>query len=271
MRRPAHNSFGPTAATAWTHPYTGAAALAVFYNDGGNQPPAAPPASPPAPSPADLAAQAKNPPATEPIRDPETGVVMTQERFGQNMAKERRAGRHAAFRELAEAAGIPVDIDSFDPKKFGEMFRQADEARKAKLTEDEKRAEALREQEAALAAKAADIEAREQATRDREHATRVRSVLVGLGASGADLEDAASLLRVPADASDEDLAKAAEELKARRAEMFGGTQSAAAGTPLPAPSGMPAPGMPRPGGNQPKPGERGLAMLKRRGKIAADA
>lgn len=268
MRRPAHTSFGPTAATAWAHPYTGAAALAVFYNDGGTQPPAIPPA--PAPSPADLAAQAKNPPATEPIRDAD-GVIMTQERFGQNMAKERRAGRHAAFRELAEAAGLPVDIDNFDPKKFGELFKQAEEARKAKLTEDEKRAEALRQQEEALAAKAADVERREREARQMAHHTRIRSVLVGLGASGADLEDAASLLRVPDDVSDEDLTKAAEDLKGRRSEMFGGTQSTGTGTPPPAPSGMPAPGMPRPGGSQPKPGERGLAMLKRRGKIAADA
>lgn len=263
MRRPAH-----THTTGWTRPYTGTAAHAVFYNDG-----ATPPADPSAaPSPADLAAQqTKNPPAVEALKDPETGVVMTQERFGQNMAKERRAGRHAAFRELAEAAGVPFDINSFDPKQFGAMFKKADEARKAKLTEDEQRAEALRQQEEALAARATEVEKQAQAARQLAHDTRVRSVLVGLGASGADLDDAAALLRVAEDASDEDVTRAAEDLKARRAEMFGAASTAPAGAPLPAPSGMPAPGMPRPNGSQPKPGERGLAMLKRRGKIPTEA
>ncbi|MEW2267813.1 hypothetical protein [Streptomyces sp. NPDC047868] len=265
MRRPAQHHFGPTASTAWAHPYTGPFALSVFHADGD---PAPAPAS--SPSPADLAAQAqKNPPAVEPIRDAD-GVVITQERFGQNMAKERRAGRHAAFRELAEAAGVDFDIDSFDPKKFGEMFKQADEARKAKLTEDERRSEALRQQAEELATRATQVEQREAAARQLHHDTRIRAALVSLGASGADLEDAAALLRVPDDVNDDDLVKAATELKERRAEMFGG-QPAAPGTQPPAPSGMPAPGMPRPGASQPKPGERGLAMLKRRGKIAADA
>lgn len=268
MRRPAQHRLGPHARTGWAHPYTGPAALAVFYNDGA-QPPA--PAAPPAggtPTPNDVAGQHKNPPATEPIRD-QDGLIMTQERFGQTMAKERRAGRHAAFRELAEAAGIPFDIDSFDPNKFGEMFKTAEEARRAKLTEDEQRAEQLRQQEEALATRAAALEQREAAAKQLAHTTRVRAALVGLGASGADLEDAVALLRVADDASDDDLAKAATDLKERRAEMFGAAPPPQ--TAPPAPSGMPAPGMPRPGGSQPKPGERGLAMLKRRGKIPADA
>jgi len=235
----------------------------VFYADGEPNP-----GTPP--SPGDLAAQAqKNSPAVEPIRDAD-GVVITQERFGQNMAKERRAGRHAAFRELAEAAGVEFDIDNFDPKKFGQMFKQADEARKAKLSEDERRAEALRQQEEELTTRAAQVEQRESAAKQLQHDTRVRAALVSLGATGADLDDAAALLRVPVDASDEDLVTSATDLKGRRAEMFGG-HNATSGSLPPAPSGMPAPGMPRPGSSQPKPGERGLAMLKRRGKIAADA
>jgi hypothetical protein len=263
MRRPAQHNLATNARTGWARPYTGVAGLAVFYNDGANQPPA----TPAVPTPADVAPP-KNPPALEPLRD-ENGVIITQERFGQNMAKERRAGRHAAFRELAEAAGLEFDIDQFDPKKFGEMFKQADQARKAKLTEDEQRAEALRQQEETLTARAAAVEKQEQAARQMAHSTRIRAALVSLGASGADLEDAAALLRIDEDASDEDLARAASELKERRAEMFGGQQAPA--TPPPAPSGMPAPGMPRPGASQPKPGERGLAMLKRRGKIPTDA
>jgi hypothetical protein len=197
MRRPAQHRLGPTASTAWVRPYTGAFALSVFYNSGDPADPA------PAPSPADVAAQAqKNPPAVDPIRDAD-GVVITQERFGQNMAKERRAGRHAALRELAEAAGLPFDIDSFDPKKFGEMFKQADEARKAKLSEDERRAEALRQQEEDLATRSAQIEQRESAAKQLQHDTRIRAALVSLGATGADLNDAAALLRVDAEATDE--------------------------------------------------------------------
>lgn len=265
MRRPAQQPYGPTARTAWAHPYHGVSGLAVFYNDGG-VPPATPPAAPP--TPADVAAQQqKNPPAVEPLRDAD-GVVITQERFGQNMAKERRAGRHAAFRELAEAAGVDFDVDTFDPKKFGEMFRQADEARRAKLTEDEQRAEELRVREESLATRAATLEQRERDAQQLAHTTRIRAALVGLGASGADLDDAVALLRVPDDISDEDLTKAATELKTRRAEMFGATTEPA-GAP-PAPSGMPAPGMPRPGGAQPKPGQRGLEMLRRRGKVPVD-
>jgi hypothetical protein len=265
MRRPAQHS-ARAGHAGWAHPYPTGVFSPVFYNDGGDpQPPAQP-------SPADVAAQAqKNPPAVEPLRD-ENGVIITQERFGQNMAKERRAGRHAAIREIAEAAGIQdFNLDTFDPSAFGKMFKQADEARKAKLSEDERRAEALAQQENDLAARVTQAEQREAAAAQRERDTKVRAVLVSLGATGADLDDAAALIRVTDDASDDDITTAAEELKGRRAEMFGGAQSPAPGAVPPAPSGMPGTGIPRPGANQPKPGERGLAMLKRRGKIAADA
>ncbi|MFJ9420694.1 hypothetical protein [Streptomyces sp. NPDC101249] len=225
------------------------------------------PPEPTPPTPADIPPR-KNPPAVEPLRD-DDGLVMTQERFGQTMAKERRAGRHAAFRELAEAAGLPFDIDSFDPKKFGSMFKEADEARKAKLTEAERRADEIRQREEDLVTRAAAVEQREQAAQQLAHQTRIRAALVGLGAAGADLDDATALLRVAEDASDDELAKAAGDLKERRPEMFGA--AAAPAGPPPAPSGMPAPGMPHPGGAQPKPGERGLAMLKRRGKVPSDA
>ncbi|WP_404974795.1 hypothetical protein [[Kitasatospora] papulosa] len=262
MRRPAQLPASPTRNT-WAHPYTGIAALAVFYSDGGA----------PVPTPADLAAQQgqqKNPPAVEPLRDAD-GVIITQERFGQNMAKERRAGRHAAFRELAEAAGIEFDIDSFDPSQFGKMFKEADEARKAKLSEDERRTEALIQQESDLTARASKLEQREAELAQRDRDTKVRAVLVGLGATGADLDDAASLMRIPDDADDAAITAAAQELKERRAEMFGTAAPATPGVMPPAPTGLPASGVPRPGANTPKPGERGLAMLKRRGKIPADS
>lgn len=266
MRRPTHHRLAPDRTTAWAHPYRRGVFSPVFYADGD---PTQPPAQP---SPADHAAQAqKNSPAVEPIRDAE-GVIITQERFGQNMAKERRAGRHAAIREIAEAAGIQdFNLDSFDPAAFGKIFKEADQARKAQLTEDERRAEALAQQESDLAARLAQADKREAAAARRERDTKVRAVLVTLGASGADLEDAAALLRVDDDATDDAITQAAKELKDRRAEMFGAAPGPVPGQAPPAPSGMPGSTMPRPGANQPKPGERGLAMLKRRGKIAADA
>lgn len=266
MRRPAQHHPVPATPSAWAHPYPAGVFSPVFYADGD------PGGESAAPSPADVAEQLrKNPPAVEPIRD-EQGVIITQERFGQNMAKERRAGRHAAIREIAEAAGIEdFNLDTFDPAAFGRLFKQADEARKAKLSEDERRAEALQQREDDLNARLQQAEQRETAAAQRERDTKIRAVLVTLGASGADLDDAAALLRVADDASDDDITKAAEELKARRAEMFGSSQAPAPGPVPPAPSGMPGTGIPRPGANQPKPGERGLAMLKRRGKVAADA
>lgn len=233
MRAPAqHRRPGRTAAPGWTHPYTGIPGLAVFYNDGGN-PPAVP-------TPADLVPpQRKNTPVE--LRDPETGLVMTQERFAQNMAKERRAGRHAALREIAEAAGITdFDLDTFDASRFGQMFKEAQAARQAQLTEEQRQAEALEQQAKELAdreAKAQQLIADAQ-RRDRE--TRIRSALVRLGATGEDLDDAAALIRVPDDADDAAIAEAADKLKERRSELFGVSPAPKPGTLPPAPGGAPA-------------------------------
>lgn len=264
MRRPAQHHLGPVARTAWAHPYTGVMALSVFYNGpAGTVPPApAAPAAPPTPTPADIAARAgQQPPATPPapvpatgddavLLDHGTGAPMTQGAFTRIMARENSKGRRAAFREIADAAGIPFDPDSFDPKKFGTLLKDAEATRQQTLSDEQRRAEELdrREQELQSKLDAAAQREAEAAKRDRD--SLIRQALVSLGATGADLVDAAALLRVPDDADAAAITKAAEELKARRAEMFGGT--AAPQTLPPAPSGAPASGgAPR----QPTPGK----------------
>lgn len=228
MRAPAqHHRPGPTTTPGWAHPYTGIPGLAVFYNDGGN---------PPAPSPTDIPPKR---PAPAPV-DIGDQVVMPQEKFTQNMTEQRRRGRHAAYREIAEAAGLDFDVDTFDPKAFAQQFKEAQAARQALLTEEQRRAEELAQKEQALAAR------EEAAARLQAEATRaardvkIRSALVRLGATGDDLEDAAALLRVPDDADDDAIAQAADALKARRTELFGTAPAPKPSTLPPAPGGAPA-------------------------------
>lgn len=237
MRRPAQHRLGPTPAPGWAHPYTGPDALAVFYNDGGT-----PPA--PAPSPADLAARGQQqPPApapATPAADPDDDKVsFTQRRLNKMMADEKDEGRRAAFRQIAEAAGL--DPNTFDPAAFGDLFKQAEQARQQQLSEEQRRAEDLtrREQELQARIDAAAQREAEAAKRDRD--SRIRAALVRLGATGDDLEDAAALIRVADDADDTAIGEAADALKARRAELFGAPVPQAL---PPAPSGGPAAGGP---------------------------
>lgn len=244
MRRPAQKPYGPTAHTAWAHPYHGVGSLAVFYNDGG-QDPAAPPV----------------PPTPKPGPPPTPAGAFTQDDLDRIAAKEKDQGKRAGAKEALEKFAAEHGFSTVDDAKA--FIAAARQAEQDQLSEQEKR-------EKALAAREADLTAREQAAIAREREANRRAVLVGLGATGDDLEDAAALLRLPDDADEQALAEAAAKLKERRPELFGATASSDA-TPPPAPSGMPAPGMPRPGGGQPKPGQRGLDMLRRRGKIPADA
>jgi hypothetical protein len=248
MRRPAQQ-FGPVASTAWAHPYRGVRGLGVFYNSGatGTDPNA--PAAPAAvPSPADLAARTGQQPPAQPAAPAPTGdpdddkVSFTQRRLNKMMSDEKEEGRRAAYRAIAEAAGL--DPDSFDPTKFGDVFKQAEQARQQQLSEEQRRAEELERREQAVQTREDAAAAKEKAAADRDRDTRIRQALVRLGATGADLDDAAALMRLADDASDQDIATAAEELKARRGEMFGATP--APQTLPPAPSGGPA------GGNAPR-------------------
>jgi hypothetical protein len=247
MRRPAQHHLRPGLAAAHglsllTDPH----AFAVLANSddgqggGGGQP-----AQPPVPSPADLATRNQPPQpapaAPAPGGDDEDKVHLTQRRLNVLMKAEKDEGRRAALRQFAEAAGL--DPDSVDPDKLGQMLKDAQTARQAQLTEEQRRAEALEQREKDLEARAVQLkqQAAEAARRDRD--TRIRSALVRLGATGDDLEDAAALLRIPDDATDEQITQAAQQLKERRGVLFG---SVAPQTLPPAPSGGPA------GGNAPR-------------------
>ncbi|MFE7780257.1 hypothetical protein [Streptomyces nigrescens] len=243
MRRPAlHHPH--TGRTGWSHPY--APNPFTFYADGGGN------------DPAPEGGAAADPPKPA----PPAGKVFTQDEVAALAAKEKSQGERAGARKALEDFASANGFSSADDAKA--FIEEARKAREAQLSEQEKREQALADREAKLAAREAEAIARER-TANR------RSVLVGLGATGDDLEDAAALLRVEDDADDAALQEAADALKARRPELFGAARNTTPDPSAapPAPTGLPAGGMPRPGSSQPKPGERGLEMLRRRGKLPA--
>jgi hypothetical protein len=244
MRRPAQQ-YGPLARNGWAHPYRGLHGLAVFYNDGGDPP------APPAPG---------EPPAGDPPKPgPPAPRTFTQAEVEALAAREKAQGKRAAAREFAEKHGF-TSIE--DAEQFIAAARQSQEAA---LTEQQKREKAIAEREA-------QIEAREQAAAARERAAARRSVLVGLGATGDDLEDAAALLRVDDDADDQTVADAAAKLKERRPELFGiKPTDPNPGHLPPAPGGAPAGGPPARPARTGKPGDRGRAIAASRGHRTATA
>lgn len=242
MRRPAQHHLGPTARPGWVHPYTGPLAAAVFYNDGGD--PTVPPVTPPAPT------------ADPPRPTPPAQRTFTQAEVEALAAKEKAQGKRSAAKEFAEKHGFNSIEDA---EQFIETARKAQEDA---LSEHEKREKAVADREAAAAA-------REQAASARERDANRRAALVGLGAIGDDLEDAAALLRVPDDADDAAIADAASKLKQRRPELFGVTPDPDpnANQLPPAPGGAPAGGPPSRQAATGKPGDRGREMARLRGHL----
>lgn len=282
MRRPAQ-PYGPTARTAWAHPYRGVTGLGVFYNDGGQ---GGAPATPPTPTPADLAARIAPPqpaPAAQPpspddtvLLDHGTGQPMTQAAFSKIMARENAKGRRNILREIAEAAGVPFD-DNFDVTQFGKVFKEAEKARQERLTEEQRRQEELATREQALQAERAKLE-QQNAALKASQATLVREqALIRLGAmdltddQGAvttpNLQDALAMLendlRATPDADPAAVAAAADALKKRRPELFGATPAPQALPP--APSGGPA------GGNAPRTTVPGKDAVKEAARKRAEA
>jgi hypothetical protein len=218
MRRPAlhHPHTGP-AQPGWSHPYAPSPFSPVFYNDGGDPDPATPPAAdPPKPG----------PPPTRTFTQDEVTSLAAKEK-----AQGERAGARRALEEFAAEYGFS-NVD--DTKAFIEAARKAEQDA---LSEREKREQALAKREQQLAE-------REAAAVARERDANRRAVLVGLGATGDDLDDAAALLRVADDADDAAVQEAAAKLKERRPELFGVTPPAPQTTPPPAPGGAPAGGPP---------------------------
>lgn len=256
MRRPAlYRPNRPAGQSAWAHPYPTGLFNPVFYNAG---PAVEPPVIPAVPSPADLAARTGQQPAQQPapvvpagqrvsddprevLIDKDTGQPMTQGRFSTIMTKTRDRGFSAAVHQIIEAAGLTAD--QADPVKIAELLKEGKQARQAQLSDEQRRAEELAERERAFEARelAAQQKEAEAARRDRE--SQVRAALVSLGATGDDLDDATELLRnrIADDATDAQITEAAGALKARRAELFGGTNAQIL---PPAPGGAPAGGPP---------------------------
>jgi hypothetical protein len=255
MRRPAQHHLGPTANTAWAHPYTGVLAHAVFHNDGGQA------GTPPAPTPADLAARTGQPPATPPApaaapTGDEQTVTFTQRRLNVIMKDEKEEGRRAAYRSVAEAAGL--DPDTFDPTKFANVFKQAEQARQQQLSEEQRRTEELERKAQELESGQSGLEkARAEIAAERRTLAREQA-LIRLGAidvlddqgqvAAPNLQDALAMLdralQTEPDADAAKIASAADDLKKRHPGLFG--SAPAQQTLPPAPSGAPA------GGNAPR-------------------
>ncbi|MEU6016978.1 hypothetical protein ABZ826_23885 [Streptomyces sp. NPDC047515] len=254
MRRPALHHPNRADSTAWAHPYPTGVFSPVFYASGDPAKSAEPTTE----------AEAETPKPKPPV--PSAGrpglqdgeLVVHKDWLEQKLTVEKDVGRRNGNQRLASDLGFD-DVKAM--RAYVEEKRQADQAQ---LSDAERRAQELEERERQIAAREAQADA-------RIAAANRRSVLVGLGATGDDLDDATALLRVTNDATDEDVQTAAAALKERRPELFGSRSAAAPAPAPPAPTGLPGSGVPRPGASQPKPGERGLAMLQRRGKVRADS
>jgi hypothetical protein len=227
-----------------------------------SEPTISPAAVPPVPTPAEVAARAgQQPPAVVLPATPAPGtddaeVSLTQRRLNVIMKAEKDEGRRAAYRQVAEAAGL--DPETFDPSKFGDIFKQAEQLRQQQLSEEQRRAEELQRQTQALQADKTKLEQQQAEMAEARRALAREQALIRLGAVDAtdeqgavtapNLQDALAMLerdlRENPDADAAAVTAAAEALKKRRPELFG--TATAPQTLPPAPSGGPA------GGNAPR-------------------
>ncbi len=276
MRRPAQHH----PATGWSHPYTGTFGLAVFHADGGNG--TGEPQSPPVPSPADVAqrAQAQPPapqqPAPQYVLDRETGEPMLQDKFTRIMTREGVKGRNKALRPIFEAAGLAFDHDNPDTEKLAQLLKDAEQARQAALSDEQRRSEEFDRQQQELQDGRAQLEQAKAELAEQRRTVAREQALTRLGASDVlndkgevtdpHLQEALALLdwtlRETPDADAAQIAAAAAEVKKRHPALFGGIP--APQTLPPAPSGAPA------GGNlptQPTPGKDALQQQMRQKAI----
>jgi hypothetical protein len=254
MRRPAlHYPHLAATGSGWSHPYAPHLFSPALYADGGDPPTGEPPASDPpaAPKPSDIP---KAKPAGPRPGTAEGEIVVTQAWLDSRLAGEKDSGRRNGNQRLASDLGF----DSVE--NLRSYVDKQREAERTQLSEAERRQQELEERERKLVEREAQAAA-------AVHAANRRSVLVSLGATGDDLDDATALLRVDNNATDDQVREAAEALKARRPELFGVTPSPTITTPPPAPGGAPAGGPPARQAPAGKPGDRGREMARLRGHL----
>lgn len=117
----------------------------------------------------------------------EVQVTLSQKQLNTLMACEKDQGGRAAVRGLVERLGFS---NAAALEEYVSAQRQVEEQR---LTDTERREQEIAEREKTAAAREAAAIARER------EATR-RALLAGIGATGANLDDAVVLLRVEDDA-----------------------------------------------------------------------
>ncbi|MEU8521223.1 hypothetical protein [Streptomyces sp. NPDC048577] len=189
-----------------------------------------------------------------------TAVTIPQEELSRRFAREKDQGRRAGVRDLLSQLGFE---SAKALTEYVQAQREADQQQKdaeqARLSEAERREQTAAERER-------QAQEREAVAVARERDAARRAVLVGLGATGTELEDAVVLLGrlVDPDADDTALARAADELKERRPELFG---QPAPQPPAAPPSGSPSNIPGRSGGTLPRPGQFGLDIARRRGHL----
>ncbi|WP_438491808.1 hypothetical protein [Streptomyces asiaticus] len=187
-------------------------------------------------------------------------ITISQDDLSRRFAREKDQGRRAGVRDLLGHLGFESAktlTEYIESQRQAE--RQQKDAEQARLSEVERREQAAAERER-------QAQERESAAAAREREAARRAVLVGLGATGTELEDAVVLLarELGPDSDDAALAQTAEDLKQRRPELFGVRTSQ---TPAAPPSGSPS-RVPGRSGNAPsRPGQFGLDIARRRGHL----
>jgi hypothetical protein len=256
MRRPAHHHLGPVART-WAHPYHGVAGLAVFYNDGG-QNPAVPPVVPPTTDPA----------GDPPRPGPPAVRTFTQAEVEALAAREKAQGKRSAAKEFAEKHGFGTIEDA------EEFIAAARKAQEDTLSEQERAQKQLAEDRARVESERTTLAAERRTLRREQALARLGAVDItdDQGNVIPNLADALAMLdrdlsSVP-DADEQAVTEAATRLKARRPELFGAPATAPAGGQMPpAPGGAPAGGPPPRQVPAGKPGDRGREMARLRGHV----
>ncbi|MFI1563891.1 hypothetical protein ACH4ZX_12660 [Streptomyces sp. NPDC020490] len=203
-----------------------------------------------------------DPPTGDPTTE-DTGVTLVsipQDELSRRFAREKDQGRRAGVRDLLGQLGFE------SAKALTEYVQNQRQAEQQQKDAERERLSEVERREQAAAERERQAREREAAAAAREQDAARRAVLVGLGATGAELEDAVVLLsrEIEPDVDKTALAQAAEELKQRRPELF---STAAPQAPAPPPSGSPA-GVPaRSRGIPPRPGQLGLDIARRRGHL----